>query len=311
MRIEHIDYFVATARFGSIAQAAVALGRQRSTVSMAISALEDELGVQLFERTGNSLTLSAMGESILDDCHRLLSLSLGIKQRCLIGDQAQRQELRIGRDDVLSEAFWRHIILQLRQRYPHLSLSMRFASSDELPDLVRQQQLDIAYGVSENLYDPAEGLHRRVLGRIAMRMMIAHNHPLSRLQYVTDTDLRSLPQITYMDSSNEERFHLEHVGSERIALSSFELVRDAIRDGLGWGYVPEPLLHLEQRDAQELTTLRHGLMVTGYPYLVYSREALVATATNTRFLPEVNDIVAASILQITSHSDYTNPPMYS
>lgn len=300
MRMDHINYFVATARLGSIAKAAETLGRQRSTVSMAISALEDELGVPLFERTGNSLALSAIGESILDDCHRLLSLSLGIKQRCLMGDHTQRQELRIGRDDVLSEAFWRHIILQLRQRYPHLSLSMRFASSDELPDLVRQQHLDIAYGVSENLYDPAEGLHRRVLGRIVMRMMIAHDHPLSRLQYVTDADLRGLPQITYMDSSNQERFHMDHVGSERIALSSFELVRDAIRDGLGWGYVPEPLLQLEQRDAQELTPLRHGLMLTGYPYLVYSREALVSSATNKNLLSEVNDIVAEAMLDITS-----------
>lgn len=300
MRIDHIEYFVATARMGSIAKAAVSLGRQRSTLSMAIAALEDELGVKLFDRTGNSLVLSAIGESILDDCHRLLSLSLGIKQRCLMGDQTQRQELHIGRDDALSEAFWRHIILQLRQRYPHLSLSMRFASSDELPDLVRQQQLDIAYGISENLYDPAEGLHRRVLGRITMRMMIAHHHPLSRLQHVTDADLRSLPQITYMDSSNQERFHLEHVGSERIALSSFELVRDAIRDGLGWGYVPEPLLQLEQRDAEELTTLRHGLMVTGYPYLVYSREALVATGLQKNLLSEVNEIVAAAMLEISS-----------
>ena len=302
MRIEHIEYFVETARLGSIAKAATSLGRQRSTVSMAIAALEDELGVALFDRTGNSLTLSAVGESILEDCYRLLSLNLGIKQRCLMGDHSQRQELRIGRDDALSETFWRQIILQLRQRYPHLSLSMRFASSDELPDLIRQQQLDIAYGLTENLYDPAEGLYRRVVGRITMRMMIAHNHPLGLLQHVTDRDLRSLAQITYMDSSNEERFHMEHVGSERIALSSFELVRDAIRDGLGWGYVPEPLLQLEQRDAAELTPLRHGLMVTGYPYLVYSRETLFSPTRQPHLLSEVNELVAEAMQKLENQA---------
>lgn len=302
MRIEHIEYFVETARLGSIVKAAASLGRQRSTVSMAIAALEDELGVLLFDRTGNSLTLSAIGESILEDCYRLLSLNMGIKQRCLMGDHTQRQELRIGRDDALSETFWRQIILQLRQRYPHLSLSMRFASSDELPDLIRQQQLDIAYGLTENLYDPAEGLYRRVVGRITMRMMIAHHHPLALLQHVTDRDLRSLAQITYMDSSNEERFHMEHVGSERIALSSFELVRDAIRDGLGWGYVPEPLLQLEQRDAAELTPLRHGLMVTGYPYLVYSRETLFSPTRHPHLLSEVNELVANAMHKLGAHA---------
>lgn len=302
MRIEHIEYFVETARLGSIVKAAASLGRQRSTVSMAIAALEDELGVLLFDRTGNSLTLSAIGESILEDCYRLLSLNMGIKQRCLMGDHTQRQELRIGRDDALSETFWRQIILQLRQRYPHLSLSMRFASSDELPDLIRQQQLDIAYGLTENLYDPAEGLYRRVVGRITMRMMIAHHHPLALLQHVTDRDLRSLAQITYMDSSNEERFHMEHVGSERIALSSFELVRDAIRDGLGWGYVPEPLLQLEQRDAAELTPLRHGLMVTGYPYLVYSRETLFSPTRQPHLLSEVNELVAEAMQKLENQA---------
>lgn len=299
MRIEHIEYFVTVARLGSITDAAVALGKRRSTVSMAISTLEDELNVHLFERTGNSLHLSPIGESVLDDCHRLLSISLGIKQLCQVGTAEHRSEIRIGRDDSLSETFWRQIIFLLRRRYPQLSLSMRFAASDELPDLVRQQQLDIAYSMVETIHDPPEGLHRRILGRIAMRMMIAQQHPLGLLKALTDSDLKHLPQVTYMDSTSQERFHLEHVGSERIALSSFELVRDAIRDGLGWGFVPEPLLQLEQRDANELVTVQHGLKRISYPYLVYSRELLDPTiAAGKSLLNDVNSLITDSIRTI-------------
>lgn len=299
MRLEHIEFFVTVARLGSVTGAAEFLSKRRSTVSMAIASLEDELNVKLFERTGNSLYLSAIGESILDDCHRLLTIGRSIHQRCSIGQIPNRSELRIGRDDALSEAFWRRIIFMLRQHFPHLSLSMRFAASDELPDLVRQQQVDIAYAMVETIHDPPEGLYRKMLGRIAMRMMITKNHPLSGLQHLSDRDLRALPQITYMDSSNQERFHLEQVATERIALSSFELVRDAIRDGLGWGFVPEPLLYLEQRDTDELVDVAHGLKRISYPYLVYSRELLEEQKKGTmNLISEVNALISSEIKTI-------------
>lgn len=293
MRIELVEYFVTTARLGSVTRAAAALNKRRSTVGMGISALEDELGVNLFERTGNSLSLSSVGESILDDCLRLLSIHFTIIQRCLINENEQHTEIRIGRDDALPEAFWRRVILELRKDYPNISLSMRFAASDELPNLIRQQQLDIAFAMVETMHEHPEGLNRQILGHVQMRMMIYANHPAASLKRVTDNDLKGITQVSYMDSLNRERFHLEYIGGERIALSSFELVRDAIRDGLGWGFVPKPLLQLEQLGITELAALNHGLSQIEYPYLVYRRESgMEAAEGRQKVIDEVNRIVA-------------------
>ena len=117
MRLDYLEYFEAAARTGSISGAAVQLGRNRSTVSMAIAALEDELGAELFVRRGNSLTLSPVGEHILDDCARIIALSNSIIERCARGEETAGQELRIGRDDVLSENFWRHVIRSIRRAH--------------------------------------------------------------------------------------------------------------------------------------------------------------------------------------------------
>ncbi|MAS13388.1 MAG: hypothetical protein CMH69_08800 [Nitratireductor sp.] len=272
MRLDYLEYFEAAARAGSISGAALQLGRNRSTISMAIAALEDELGTQLFIRRGNSLSLSPVGEHILDDCARIVALSNSIIERCARGKEASGQELRIGRDDVLPENFWRHVIRAIRKVRPNVRLSMRYAESDVLPELVREGQLDIAYFVSSGRAGPAPGLYSRVVARIGMRMMVARSHPLHSMSYVADDDLAVLPQITYLDSTQHERFHLEAMGSERIALSSFELGKDAICDGLGWGYVPESLLS-EEDDAQ-LGQIRHGLGTAWYPYFVCSREPL-------------------------------------
>ena len=62
MRAEQVQAFVEVTEHGSFAAAARQSGIKRGTLSAAVHALEDSLGVALFERSGNSLTLTAVGE---------------------------------------------------------------------------------------------------------------------------------------------------------------------------------------------------------------------------------------------------------
>lgn len=296
MRIEHLYYFVTVAEKGSIAAAAAELSRNRSTLSMAISALEDELGCQLFERRGNSLQLSNTGTLILDDCHRLLALQEKIAYRCAHPPGEEAGELSIGRDDVLTESFWRRVITRIRTRLPGTRLSMRFAGSDELPELVRQGQLDIAYAMAFNPDYSGDSLCQRILTKTRMQLMAARHHRLARLGYLNDSDLSDSTQITYLDSDQQERFRLNNIGSDTLALSSFELIRDAIQDGLGWGYVPEPLLIMEKAASTELRLLNHGLNTAWYPYLVYSREPLGVERRQTQ-LQQVHQLIIGEMAE--------------
>ncbi len=289
MRLEHLLYFVTVAETGSIAAAAAELKRNRSTLSMAISALEDELGCELFFRRGNSLMLSDTGSLILDDCQRMLALQEKILYRCSQSTGDAITELSIGRDDVLTESFWRRVIARIRTTLPRLGLSMRFAGSDELPEMVRQGHVDLAYAMA---FNPISGdsLCQHILTKTRMQLMAARQHRLSRLGYLNDTDLAGSTQITYLDSEQKERFRLTNIGADTLALSSFELIHDAIQDGLGWGYVPEPLLIMDESTSQDLCQLKHGLNSVWYPYIVYSREPLTAEQT-TDPLKQVHAII--------------------
>ncbi len=274
MRTEHLLYFVTVAEKGSIAAAAAELGRNRSTLSMAISALEDELDTRLFMRRGNSLALSPVGELILDDCQRLLTLQEKILYRCAQPPGEELCELNIGRDDVMTESFWRRVITRIRTSLPGVRLSMRFAGADELPELVRQGQLDLAYAMAFNPGYAGDSLYQQIITKVRMQMMAAEHHRLARLAHLNNTDLSGSTQITYLDSDQQERFRLANMDIDTLALSSFELIRDAIKDGLGWGYVPEPLLIMEEEDSAGLLRLNHGLNTAWYPYLAYSRDPL-------------------------------------
>ena len=73
--------FLVTAEEGSLSAAARALGMAQPTLGRQVSALEDELGVALFERTGRGLELTPTGIELVD--HVRASNSLVRRHQCL------------------------------------------------------------------------------------------------------------------------------------------------------------------------------------------------------------------------------------
>jgi len=65
--------FTTLSRVGSFTLAARELHLTQSAVSHAIKALEDELGLRLFDRMGRRVTLTAAGKQLLEHAHRILA----------------------------------------------------------------------------------------------------------------------------------------------------------------------------------------------------------------------------------------------
>jgi len=72
LNIEQIRYLVAVATFSSINQAATALHLSQPNLSLALKALEDELGYALFSRTNRGVELTAKGMLFLDQAREVL-----------------------------------------------------------------------------------------------------------------------------------------------------------------------------------------------------------------------------------------------
>ncbi|MBY6537712.1 LysR family transcriptional regulator [Rhodococcus sp. BP-349] len=72
MELRHLRYFVAIADAGSVNAAATAVRVAQPSLSRQLRQLENELGVELFDRSGNRLTLSPAGHRLLGDARSLL-----------------------------------------------------------------------------------------------------------------------------------------------------------------------------------------------------------------------------------------------
>ena len=192
MRSEQVQAFIDVTEHGSFAAAARHTGVKRSTLSAAVNALEDSLGVALFERSGNSLTLTAVGDSVLPDCYRLLTSASRIKKHCHQHLQGVESQLGIARDDALPEVFWRQVMHDLKQQFPLTALSVYLVPPQEHAQFVQRQTVDIAFG----LYT-AEGIDANAanLAPVSMRLVAAPQHPLSRLPSVNRDDLAQYTQV--------------------------------------------------------------------------------------------------------------------
>ena len=79
MELEQLRHFIAAAEAGSFSAAARSLYISHSTVCRSVSALEEELGVRLFERSSRDFRLTQAGEALLPQAQGLLDAAEEIK----------------------------------------------------------------------------------------------------------------------------------------------------------------------------------------------------------------------------------------
>ena len=72
MESEQLRIFAAVAKYKSFSEAARKLYISHSTTSRAVSALEKELGVKLFERNNHIVALTPAGQVMLEEAEKLL-----------------------------------------------------------------------------------------------------------------------------------------------------------------------------------------------------------------------------------------------
>lgn len=255
MKTSQIRVFLAVVRHGTIAAAARELGRSRTTISTALAALEDHLGVALFERSGNQLQLTTIGQAIVTDCRRFDQVAGQIFARCQHHLSGAESVLRIARDDSIPEPVWRDLLRRLKVRFPQTSLSVYLGTPRELPSLVRNQSVDVAYGLMPELL--SEGYHWfRELADVRMFTVAAPDHPLSQLKQVTQDDLISYTEVTLAFLQNHRLEAESPETTNYLAFTLYELIRDAVIDGAGWADLPLPLI-AEALEQEKLSIVHH------------------------------------------------------
>ena len=145
MDIYQLKTFVGVAREGSITRASESLYLSQPAVSAHIKALEDELGLLLFERTTRGMSLTANGASLLVKAEQIIAM-----HRALI-DEAKRMKgsvngkIRIGVNRNSSSQILGRLLAKLSETFPEIEVALEYGSSTEIVHAIQTGLLDVGF----------------------------------------------------------------------------------------------------------------------------------------------------------------------
>jgi LysR family hydrogen peroxide-inducible transcriptional activator len=144
MTLTELKYIVAVARERHFGRAADACFVSQPTLSVAIKKLEDELGVKLFERRSNEVTLTASGERIIVQAQRVLDEAGRIKEIARQGKDPLAGALRVGVIYTIGPYLLPALVRQLLKDAPQMPLLLNENFTVKLLELVKNGEIDVA-----------------------------------------------------------------------------------------------------------------------------------------------------------------------
>lgn len=144
MQLVALKYFAAVADHGSFSAAAASLGTSTSTLTRSVDALEDDLGLTLFERSHRGVQLASSALPVLEETKRMLASLEAVAHAADGAARGISGELRLGvRSPPLGEPL-RGMLAQWRKDHPDVRLIVHELSDHEIfTDLVARR-IDVA-----------------------------------------------------------------------------------------------------------------------------------------------------------------------
>jgi LysR family transcriptional regulator, hydrogen peroxide-inducible genes activator len=186
MNLQELAYFAAVAEHSHFGRAAEACHISQPTLSGQLLKLEQEIGVTLFERNNRRVSITPIGEKILEHARRALQEVEAIRAAASASRNQLAGPLKLGVIPTLAPYLMPRILGPLRKAHPHLMLELWEDITATLLDRLRRQQLDAAL-IATEVADG--GLTAVPLFEESFLAALPPRHPLARRQTIEEADL--------------------------------------------------------------------------------------------------------------------------
>jgi LysR family transcriptional regulator, transcription activator of glutamate synthase operon len=243
MELRQLRYLVALADERHFTRAAERAHIAQPALSQQIRRLEHEVGTALVERTTRRVAMTEAGEVLVARARRVLAEieAASSELQSLKGVLSGR--VTVGAMHTMGPIDVSLALAQFRERHPGVELTVREQASEELAELLRVDELDLAFlSVTERVESHGLGLRRLVLEELVA--VLPKDHRLASRRRVRMADLANEEFISYRPGARLRElllFAAHQAGFEpRITLESneSERIRRLVARGLGVAVLP-------------------------------------------------------------------------
>lgn len=189
MTLNQLESFLVLAQRLNFTLAAEDLFISQPALSRMISALEQELGIQLFYRSSRSVSLTPAGRAFAQECPRILASSRAGVDAALLAQQGFRGEVVIGilRDNFDINAV--QIYQRMAEEYSKIHIAFQELSHSDLIRVFMAGEVDAIINYGELL--PQEDTESIILRRDRQCAVVPPESPLARMHSLRMEDLRN------------------------------------------------------------------------------------------------------------------------
>lgn len=242
MELRDLRTFVVVADLLNFNRAGKALHAAQSTVSVRVQALEDELGVRLFDRLGRRVLLTEAGQRLLEYGRKILDMEEEARS-WVAGETAGRGALAVRVPETLCATRLTGVLRRFRERFPGVRLRLWPCALESLSDDLRKGVLDLAFVLAYEVV--SRDMRSECLGVEELALVAAPGHPLARHTLLGPADLEGVPLLfATSDCSYRRTFEgilVEAGVTPEIAVEcgSVAAVEAYVAAGLGLTILPE------------------------------------------------------------------------
>ncbi|MFF8841145.1 LysR family transcriptional regulator [Streptomyces sp. NPDC015127] len=235
INLDRLEAFVVASEAGSFSAAARVLGKAQSSLSEAISQLEIELGLDLFDRSTRIPRLTPAGERMVLEARTVLDRARAFESQAAAFAAGTTDSLTISVSVPL-----RTIVEPLQEfagRYPYTNLVVRSPlGTGRASEDVLAGRAAIGVAFTDPDYDRALGFRR--LGNLILMHVVHRSHVLAGRRRLSFADMREHRRLLYAEAGtlHPTAEYLQTAQTWRI--HDYGVLMEMARAGLGWATVP-------------------------------------------------------------------------
>lgn len=285
MKLQQLRYIVEVLNNKlNVSATAEALYTSQPGISKQVRMLEDELGIQIFGRSGKHLThVTPAGEEVIQIARDILTRVEGIKAVAAEHTLPNQGHLNIATTHTQARYALPHVIRGFMEKYPNVSLHMHQGSPEQISAFAASGKADFAIATEAlHLYQdlimlPCYHWNRSIL--------VPPGHPLAALAKVSIEQLAEYPLVTYVHgftgrSRLDQAFNQAGLQPKIVfTATDADVIKTYVRMGLGIGVIAT-MAYEAQKDS-DLVALpadhlfkpsttkigfRRGVFLRGYMY---------------------------------------------
>lgn len=285
MKLQQLRYIWEVARHDlNVSATAQSLFTSQPGISKQIRLLEDELGVEIFERSGKHLArVTPAGEAILERAGEVLQRVESIRRVAQEFRNDQKGTLSIATTHTQARYALPPTIKAFMQRYPEVSLHMHQGTPVQISEMAAEGKVDFA--IATEALDLFSALVMMPCYRWNRCIVVPEGHPLTGVGRLTLEDVAAYPIVTYVfgftgRSRLDEAFRARGLAPHVVfTATDADVIKTYVRLGLGIGIIAR--MAVDEAQDQGLVALdashlfessvtqigfRRGTFLRGYMY---------------------------------------------